>query len=70
MFKKKKHVNHIPLVGQRAELVHDATVFQYGTIFLNGERYSVKTNDGSELCKGRTVEVLAENDSHLIVRAV
>lgn len=69
LFNRKNDVP-VSLIGQQAELFHDATVFQYGTIFLNNKRYSVRTEDGSELCKGTTVEVVAENSSHLVVKKV
>ena len=52
------------VVGRRAELSNDVTKFQYGAIFLDDIRYSVRTNDGSELCKGAVVEVLEERSDY------
>ena len=58
--KEKKSV-----VGVRTELVHDLTVFQYGTVFINGVRYSVRANTPkTEMCKGTVVEVLEESCEH------
>ena len=71
LFKKKKQeVNNESLIGKRAVLIHDATVFQYGTVEINEKRYSIKLEDGSELCVGNTVEVVSVEDSHLIVKKV
>lgn len=69
---KKKETKPEPksLIGRQAELYHDATVFQYGTVFIDDVRYSVKLFDGSELCKGNKVEVIQVNDSHLVVKKV
>ena len=69
LFKKKKQeTNREELIGRKAELIHDSTVFQYGTVMIDGERYSVKLEDGTELSVGHIVEVVAIKDSHLIVR--
>lgn len=58
---KNKQEEKKSVIGRQAELVHDLTVFQYGTVFVDGTRYSVKAEDGTELCKGTKVEVLSED---------
>lgn len=63
LLRKTKEENK-SVVGRQVELYHDLTVFQYGTVFLDNIRYSVRTNDGSELCKGALVEVLEEHNEH------
>lgn len=71
LFKKKKQeTNREELIGRKAELIHDSTVFQYGTVMIDNERHSVRLEDGSELSVGHTVEVVAIKDSHLIVRKI
>lgn len=51
-------------VGRQAELIHDLTEFQYGSIILDEKRYSVRTNDGTRLCKGAVVEILEERNDY------
>ena len=72
IFKKKenKPIDKNSLIGRRAELYHDATIYQYGTVFIDDVRYSVKLEDGSELCKGNMVEVVGVTDCPLIVKRV
>ncbi len=68
LFKRKQVKEKVSLVGRKAELFHDVTVFQYGTVFIDDERYSVKTVDNAEYCKGTLMEVLEENDAYLLVK--
>lgn len=73
MFSKlfqKKESEKVSFVGRTAKLVHDATVFQTGTIFIDDVRCSVKTEDGSELCAGVLVKVIREESPHLIVEKI
>ena len=51
-------------VGRQAELIHDLTEFQYGSIIMDDKRYSVRTSDGTRLCKGDLVEILKESCEH------
>ena len=62
LFNRKK-TEKKSLVGRKAELVHDATVHQYGTVFIDGVRYCAKIADGTEQSKGTMVEVLEENNN-------
>ena len=60
----RKQTKTKPVVGRQVELAHDATVYQYGTVFIDDIRYCAKIVDGSELCKGTMVEVLEEKNDH------
>lgn len=68
LFKRKQMKENVSVVGRKAELFHDITIFQYGTIFIDDVRYSVKSIDNMEYCKGTLVEVIEENESHLVVK--
>jgi hypothetical protein len=71
---KKNQVENKPIVGRKVELAHDATIYQYGTVFIDDVRYCAKVVDGAELCKGTMVEVLEKRNDHgtavLIVKKV
>ena len=60
LFKGKKNES-TTVIGYRGELIHDATVYQHGTMMIDGVRYSVKIDDGSELIKGTVVEVISKD---------
>lgn len=60
----KKQEEKKSVVGRQVELIHDATVYQYGTVIIDGVRYCAKIVDGSELIKGTIVEVLKEHNHH------
>jgi hypothetical protein len=66
MFKlfERKQVEKNSVIGRKIELAHDITVYQYGTVFIDGVRYCAKVVDGSELCKGTMVEILEEHNDH------
>ena len=67
---KKKETKPVSFVGKTAEIVHDITIYQSGTVFIDDVRCSVKTKDGSELCKGTWVKVVGESHPHLIVEKI
>lgn len=67
LFRKTQEEKPV-VIGRRTELIHDITVFQSGTIFLNGCRYNVRTKNNKELCAGCVVEVLDEYDAYLLVQ--
>lgn len=67
LFKKKK-TTPVSFIGRQAQIEHDVTIYQTGTIYIDGVRCSVKTEDGTELCKGTWVEVVREEHPHLIIR--
>ena len=67
---KKQEETKVSFVGRKTQIVHDVTVFQTGTVFFDDIRCSVKTEDGSELCKGTWVEVVSEAHPHLIVKKI
>ena len=52
------------VIGRETELIHDATVYQYGSVMIDGVRYCAKVADGSEMRKGTAVRVLEENTPH------
>lgn len=56
----KKPETKRSVVGQKAELVHDITDCQYGTVFIDDVRYSVRSVDGTVMIKGAMVEVIEE----------
>ncbi len=68
--KKKEDSKPVSFIGKRAEIYHDVTVFQTGTIFIDNVRLAVKTEDGSELCKGTLVEVVDEALPCVIVKKI
>ena len=68
LFKKKKEIKSF--VGCTTELVHDVTVFQTGVAFVDGIRLTVKTIDGSELCKVTLVRIVKEDPPYVFVEKV
>ena len=70
--KSNKGIDKATLIGRQANLVHDITIYQHGTIFIDDVRYCVKTVDGSELSTyGDTmVEVVGVDDFALSVKKV
>lgn len=70
IFKKKENNNIRPEIGSVHELVHDATVYQYGSITFNGKPFSVKLADGSELSVNNKVRILEDRGSHFVVERV
>ena len=70
MLTKKKKVEAVEkkdLVGKTAELEHDLTIFQYGSLWIDGIRYYAKTSDKTEMCKGTKVKVVGEDGICLVV---
>ena len=59
MFKRKPETKR-SVIGRKSELVHDITDCQYGTVFIDDIRYSVRSVDGTMMIKGTMVEILEE----------
>ena len=64
---KENEVDKKELFGKTAELEHDLTIFQYGSLWIDGVRYYAKTSDKTEMCKGTKVKVVGEDGICLVV---
>lgn len=69
---RKKQIKHetSDLIGRKCELAHDITKFQRGTVFIDGVRYAVEMEDGSELCFKNMIEIVDKRDAYLVAKKV
>ena len=71
LFKKKNNTPQIcSLVGETIVLDHDCTVYQYGSVKINGKHYCVLTEDGSMPIKGTKLIVIEQNGEKLTAKRI
>ena len=70
MHKHFLHTNASALVGKRGVIIDTVHPYTKGTVTIDGELWSARTDSDKEIATGAVVEVVAIKGSHLVIKQI